>query len=257
MRPIRPGHIGFPSECASAGSLEAGSRPSAEGPSWSSSLGAVTGCDLQEDADTDRGEQLFTQKCGSCHALTGAGTNADIGPDLDQAFAASRAAGMDQDTIEGVVQAQIENPRPASPENVAVYMPANLVEGEDAEAVAAYVASIAGVEGIEPPEFIASEFFATNCGGCHVLSAAGTTGNIGPSLDDVLPGQTRRADLHFDQRPRGDHLRRLRRRRDAGQLRRHAHARAAPRPQPVPAEPGRRRAGGRRRPGSGTPAPGN
>lgn len=154
------------------------------------SLGAVTGCDLQETADTDRGEQLFTQKCGSCHALTGAGTNADVGPDLDQAFAASRAAGMDQDTIEGVVQQQIENPRPASPENTAVYMPANLVEGEDAEAVAAYVASIAGVEGIEPPEFIASEFFATNCGGCHVLGAAGTTGNIGPSLDDVLPGQS-------------------------------------------------------------------
>lgn len=154
------------------------------------SLGAVTGCDLQENADTDRGEQLFTQKCGSCHALTGAGTNADIGPDLDQAFAASRAAGFDQDTIEGVVQAQIANPRPASPENTAVYMPADLVEGEDAEAVAAYVASIAGVEGIEPPEFIASEFFATNCGGCHILGAAGTTGNIGPNLDDVLPGQS-------------------------------------------------------------------
>ncbi|CAN5580413.1 hypothetical protein BH20ACT15_BH20ACT15_04190 [soil metagenome] len=154
------------------------------------SLGAVTGCDLQENADVDRGEQLFTQKCGSCHALTGAGTNADIGPDLDQAFAASRASGMDQDTVEGVVQAQIANPRPASPENTAVYMPADLVEGEDAEAVAAYVASVAGVPGIMPPEFIASEFFATNCGGCHTLSAAGTTGTIGPVLDDVLQGMT-------------------------------------------------------------------
>ena len=211
------------------------------------SLGVVTGCDLQEDADTDRGEQLFTQKCGSCHALTGAGTNADIGPDLDQAFAASRAAGMDQDTIEGVVQAQIANPRPASPENIAVYMPANLVEGEDAEAVAAYVASIAGVEGIEPPEFIASEFFATNCGGCHALSAAGTTGNIGPSLDDVLPGQSVAQITDVDREPRGDHLRRLRGRRDARQLRRHAHARAAPGPRAVPAEPVGRRAGRRGR----------
>ncbi len=154
------------------------------------SLGAMTGCDLQEGADLDRGEQLFTQKCGSCHALTGAGTNADVGPDLDQAFAASRADGMDQDTIEGVVQAQIANPRPANPEDTAVYMPANLVEDEDAEAVAAYVASIAGVPGIEAPEFEAAEFFATNCGGCHVLSGAGTTGNIGPSLDEVLPGQS-------------------------------------------------------------------
>lgn len=154
------------------------------------SLGLLTGCDLQENADLDRGEQLFTQKCGSCHALTGAGTNADVGPDLDLAFQASREAGMDQDTIEGVVQAQIANPRPASPEDTDVYMPANLVEDEDAEAVAAYVASVAGVPGIEPPEFIAPEFFATNCGGCHTLSAAGTTGTIGPNLDDVLPGQS-------------------------------------------------------------------
>jgi mono/diheme cytochrome c family protein len=154
------------------------------------SLGVLTGCDLQENADLDRGEQLFTQKCGSCHALTAAGTNADVGPNLDLAFQASREAGMDQDTIEGVVQAQIENPRPASPEDTEVYMPANLVEDEDAEAVAAYVASVAGVPGIKPPEFIAPEFFATNCGGCHTLSAAGTTGTIGPNLDDVLPGQS-------------------------------------------------------------------
>jgi mono/diheme cytochrome c family protein len=153
-------------------------------------LGLLTGCDLQENADTERGEQLFTQKCGTCHALTAAGTNADVGPNLDLAFQASRSAGMDQDTIEGVVQAQIENPRPAAPDDTDVYMPANLVEGEDAEAVAAYVASVAGVPGIKPPEFIAPEFFATNCGGCHTLSAAGTAGTIGPNLDDVLPGQS-------------------------------------------------------------------
>lgn len=151
-------------------------------------LATLTGCDLQENADLDRGEQLFTQKCGSCHTLTGAGTNSDVGPNLDFAFQASRESGMDQDTIEGVVQGQIANPRPASPEDTAVYMPPNLVEGEDAEAVAAYVASVAGVPGIEPPEFIAPEFFATNCGGCHTLGAAGTTGTIGPNLDEVLPG---------------------------------------------------------------------
>jgi mono/diheme cytochrome c family protein len=153
-------------------------------------LVAFSGCDLQENADTERGEQLFTQKCGSCHALTAAGTNADVGPNLDLAFKAARAAGMDQDTIEGVVESQIENPRPASPEDVEVYMPANLVEGEDAADVAAYVASVAGVPGIKPPEFIAPEFFATNCGGCHTLGAAGTTGTVGPNLDDVLPGQS-------------------------------------------------------------------
>lgn len=152
-------------------------------------LVAFSGCDLQENADTERGEQLFTQKCGSCHTLTAAGTNADIGPNLDLAFQEARASGMDQDTIEGVVEAQISNPRPASPEDTAVYMPANLVEGDDLRDVAAYIAGVAGVPGIEAPEFIAPEFFATNCGGCHTLGAAGTTGNIGPNLDEVLPGQ--------------------------------------------------------------------
>jgi mono/diheme cytochrome c family protein len=147
--------------------------------------GLLSGCDLQEGADLDRGEQLFTQKCGSCHALTAAGTNADVGPDLDQAFAAARGDGMDQDTIEGVVESQISNPRPASPEDVKVYMPANLVEGEDLTDLAAYVASVAGVPGIQPPEFVAPEFFATNCGGCHTLGAAGTTGTIGPDLDEI------------------------------------------------------------------------
>jgi mono/diheme cytochrome c family protein len=153
-------------------------------------LAGFTGCDLQENADLDNGEQLFTQKCGTCHSLTGAGTTATVGPDLDTAFAASRASGMDQDTIEGVVESQISNPRPASPEQTDVYMPANLVEGDDARDVAAYVASIAGVPGIEPPEFVAPEFFATNCGGCHTLSQAGTTGTVGPNLDQVLPGKS-------------------------------------------------------------------
>jgi mono/diheme cytochrome c family protein len=153
-------------------------------------LAGITGCDLQEDADLDRGEQLFTQKCGSCHALTGAGTNSTVGPDLDAAFKQARASGMDQDTVEGVVESQITNPRPASPEDTEVYMPANLVEDDDLRDVAAYVASVAGVPGIEPPEFIAPEFFATNCGGCHVLSQAGTTGTTGPNLDDALSGQS-------------------------------------------------------------------
>jgi mono/diheme cytochrome c family protein len=153
-------------------------------------LAGFTGCDLQENADLDKGQQLFTQKCGTCHTLTGAGTSATVGPNLDAAFAGARSSGMDQDTIEGVVESQIENPRPANPDQTDVYMPANLVEGDDLRDVAAYVASVAGVPGIKPPEFVPAEFFATNCGGCHTLSQAGTTGTVGPNLDQVLPGQS-------------------------------------------------------------------
>src|SRR5215211_4427931 len=91
----------------------------------------LTGCDLGPKPNLDKGEQLFTQKCGSCHTLTGAGTNGNIGPDLDYAFKQARASGMDPDTIEGVVKSQVENPRPATPQQTAVYMPADLVEGDD------------------------------------------------------------------------------------------------------------------------------
>ncbi len=150
----------------------------------------ISGCDLQEDADLEQGRMLFQQKCGTCHALAEAGTQADIGPDLDAAFAQSRADGEDADTFEGVVAAQIENPRPAPPEDVDVYMPANLVEGEDVDAVSGYVASVAGIPGIKPPQLPPPELFAEQCGICHTLAAAGSSSTTGPNLDDVLAGQS-------------------------------------------------------------------
>lgn len=151
---------------------------------------ALSGCDLQENADRENGRTLFQQKCGTCHALAEAGTASEVGPDLDEAFAAARAAGMDQDTIEGVVTAQVENPRPANPDDVDVYMPAALVEGPELEDVSAYVGSVAGIPGIKPPKLPTPELFAQQCGICHALAAANTTSSTGPDLDEVLPGES-------------------------------------------------------------------
>jgi mono/diheme cytochrome c family protein len=154
----------------------------------------AAGCDAQEDANLDRGRELFIQKCGTCHTLAEAATTAEIGPNLDQAFFAARDEGMDQDTIEGVVQSQIENPRPAPADQPDIYMPADLVTGSDLENVAAYVGSVAGVPGIEPPVAPGGEggqVFANNgCGSCHTLEAAGASGTAGPVLDEVIPGQS-------------------------------------------------------------------
>jgi mono/diheme cytochrome c family protein len=150
----------------------------------------LTGCDLGPKPNLDRGQQLFTQKCGTCHTLTGAGTNATVGPNLDFAFKEARENGQDSDTFEGVIKAQVDNPRPADPQQTNVYMPADLVTGDDLNDVAAYVASVAGVPGIKPPVFAPPQFFATNCGGCHILAQAGTTGNVGPNLDDALQGMS-------------------------------------------------------------------
>jgi mono/diheme cytochrome c family protein len=162
-------------------------------------LAAATGIALvaagcgTSDVDTARGRQLFISKCGTCHTLAQAATTGTQGPDLDDAFAAARAAGEDSDTIEGVVRAQIEFPRPST-NNPTVSMPANLVEGQDAEDVAAYVGSVAGAPGAAPPKVAGgpgAQVFANNgCAGCHTLAAASAGGSVGPDLDKTLPGQS-------------------------------------------------------------------
>jgi mono/diheme cytochrome c family protein len=38
-------------------------------------------------------------------------------------------------------------------------------------------------------------FTSSGCAGCHVLAAAGSTGTIGPDLDEVLPGSAAQAIL--------------------------------------------------------------
>jgi mono/diheme cytochrome c family protein len=144
-------------------------------------------------ADTARGRTLFVQKCGVCHTLAQAGTTAQVGPNLDEAFAAAREDGNDSDTIEGVVKAQVEFPRPNNGDP-RVSMPADVVSGQDLDDVAAYVGEWAGVEGAEPPQVAGgpgAQVFANNgCGGCHTLAAAGSGGVTGPNLDEVLPGQS-------------------------------------------------------------------
>ncbi len=160
-------------------------------------VAAISGCDLQENADIENGRQAFTAQCGTCHQLTEAATTATVGPDLDASFAAARDVGMDSDTIEGVVEAQIQFPRTVSgpnPEADPTYMPADLVEGEDLRDVAYYVAQVAGVPGIEPPNAPGGpggQVFANNgCGSCHIFTPAGSQGVVGPNLDEALQGQT-------------------------------------------------------------------
>jgi mono/diheme cytochrome c family protein len=160
---------------------------------------AASGCGTTS-ADETRGRVLFVQKCGVCHQLAQAGTTAEIGPNLDDAFASARESGQNSDTIEGIVKAQVEYPRPNNG-NPAVSMPAEIVTGQDLDDVAAYVGMYAGVAGAAPPQVPGgpgAQVFANNgCGGCHTLAAAKSGGVTGPNLDEVLPGQTM-AMIHED-----------------------------------------------------------
>jgi uncharacterized cupredoxin-like copper-binding protein len=107
-------------------------------------LAATTAaCGREEEPDLVNGKTLFVGQgtCGSCHALARAGTQGTQGPDLDAAFLAARRDGMSEETIEGIVQEQIGNVRRGS------IMPEDLVTGDDARDVAAYVAFVAGKGG--------------------------------------------------------------------------------------------------------------
>jgi len=121
-----------------------------------------------------------------------AGASAQIGPNLDHAFAAARAVGADSDTIEGIVKAQVEYPREVNG-NPRVSMPADIVTGQDLDDVAAYVGKWAGVPGAEPPQVAggpgAQVFADQNCGGCHTFKAAEAGGVTGPNLDESIPGE--------------------------------------------------------------------
>jgi mono/diheme cytochrome c family protein len=152
----------------------------------------VSGCGTST-ADVERGRVLFKEKCGTCHAMAQAATQAQIGPSLDDAFGPARAVGQSDETIEGVVEAQVQYPRPST-DNPAVSMPADIVTGQDLQDVAAYVGRYAGVPDAAPPVVPGgpgAQVFANNgCGDCHTLAAAKSGGVTGPDLDLVLPGQS-------------------------------------------------------------------
>ncbi len=162
--------------------------------------------------DRTRGKELFVKGCGGCHTLADAGTQGQIGPNLDYAFQQARRNGLGEDTIQQVVRAQIAYPT-VTPPTGAPGMPADIFTGDDAEDVATYVASVAGI-GIEgggappppaptptPPPApgggddaakleAGKQVFATaGCASCHTLADAGSSGQVGPNLDEAKPSE--------------------------------------------------------------------
>ena len=163
--------------------------------------GDTVGYTDASSGDKIHGKELFKQGCGSCHTLADAGTTGAIGPNLDYAFLQSRKDGLGEDTILQVVRDQmayaVTKPSTGSPG-----MPRDIFTGQDADDVATYVASVAGLDASgqiinpanppkpTPPGGAADgkTIFATaGCTGCHTLKAAGSTGTVGPNLDEAKP----------------------------------------------------------------------
>jgi mono/diheme cytochrome c family protein len=148
---------------------------------------------IPEGSGVSQGKELFSGEgqCAGCHTLADAGSRSEIGPNLDDAFRHAREEGFDESSIRSLVRNQIAYPV-EDPVTGEQGMPADLVEGEDADAVAAYVASVAGTA----PEEAAggtqetdgkSIFASSGCGSCHTLADADASGTIGPNLDQSKP----------------------------------------------------------------------
>jgi mono/diheme cytochrome c family protein len=156
---------------------------------------ALSGCGAQATssvgADTQGGKELFAQRCGGCHVLADAGSLGTVGPNLDDAFGPAREDGFHESTFFEVTLEQMKIPGYGSP------MPdfdepddeENYLEEDQLVSIAAYVASVAGIppEGGQAGADDPKALFTSACGSCHALSDAGTSGTVGPNLDDAQP----------------------------------------------------------------------
>jgi plastocyanin len=103
----------------------------------------TAGCSVKaaDNANLIMGKQEFVAKCGSCHTLARAGTKGIVGPNLDEAFRASIAEGLERNAVRGVVEGQVRFPNPVG------VMPKDLVSGATLSDVATYVSQAAARPG--------------------------------------------------------------------------------------------------------------
>ncbi len=155
---------------------------------------AASGCGTTT-ADIARGRILFTQKCGVCHTLAQAGTTAPDRPQPRRRLRrGARTSGSERGTIEGIVKAQVENPRPS--------------ERQPGGLDAAPTSSTARISTTSPPTSArtpacparrrrksqaapAPRSSPTTAAVAATRSPPPNSGGVtGPNLDEVLPGQT-------------------------------------------------------------------
>jgi mono/diheme cytochrome c family protein len=102
-------------------------------PYWAISKEGEESASPEKVASSDEeAKQLFQTNCGACHTLARAGTDGIVGPDLDDILGQGTP-----ETNQDLVAIAIEN-------GVRGRMPAGILQGEDAELVANFVARVAG-----------------------------------------------------------------------------------------------------------------
>ena len=158
-----------------------------------------------EGGDAFQGKKLFLTegKCGQCHTMKDAGARGEVGPNLDHAFQRPKEEGFKDSAIQNIVLDQIRYPTEGSG------MPANLVEGQDAADVAAYVARCAAATAKDKaacPGVAAGSggmglYVSLGCQGCHSLDGSPSSGptfkGLFGSTHKLANGQTVKADEQY------------------------------------------------------------
>jgi plastocyanin len=123
----------------------------------------VGGCALKggQNVNLVTGKILFIKHCGSCHTLARAGSKAEIGPNLDAAFAEALQTGFGRGIIGGIVEQQIQYPAIGS------VMPKLPLSTRQAAEIAAYVQYAAAKPGKDT----------------GLLASAVSSGSSGPAVE--------------------------------------------------------------------------
>jgi len=175
-----------------------------------------------ERPNITRGATLFAQRCAGCHTLDLAGAQGGATRIHDRERVDGPNFNVRRETADSVLYA-IRNGGFSG-----AIMPENIVVGQEANDVAAFLAKYAGREskptatpqtpqptggggapattgttttpeagttstpeagGTQQAAAQGKQAFTTNCAGCHTLADANARGQVGPNLDDVKPDE--------------------------------------------------------------------
>ena len=89
----------------------------------------ASGAAIELNDEEQEGRQIFGVRCASCHTLAAANADGKVGPNLDQ------LKPPEELVLDAIEQGRLRG---------SGTMPADLVQGPEAEAVAAFVAAVAG-----------------------------------------------------------------------------------------------------------------
>jgi mono/diheme cytochrome c family protein len=173
-------------------------------------------------AEAASGRALFGQHCAVCHTLSAANAIGKVGPNLDLIHPPKALV------LHTIANGCIPNATVKTESEACLgqgVMPAQVVTGQDAQDVAAFVAEAARKHEAAPPTGSSAStggsssgntstsggntttsgggsssggasaatlkagmsVFESTCASCHTLAAAGSTGTVGPNLDQLKP----------------------------------------------------------------------